>query len=191
MKFYMFSKTFLSLVAITCMTLCNNSNAVIDINIDRNICHISCNGELTTFNSSVEPIDKVNNLIGNYFNIVSITYDNALQKICFELLPVEPSIPCTLTITNINNLIFPSIELEGGGNKFNTTINMSKFRPFIIRNIFPRKVVIRPEDLYYDLNSTLDDNPNNSILDYSSNNSILDYSSDNYILDYSSDNSIN
>ena len=115
----MFLKTLLSLITVTCMTLCNNSNAAVDIDFYKNNeCNILCNGELKTFNGSKESLDEVNNLISNYFTIDSINYDNESSKLQLNLSHLEKNNPCFLIVKNTNRNAFPNISLFGGENKF-------------------------------------------------------------------------
>ncbi len=115
----MFFKTLLSLVTITCTTLCNNSNAAVDIEFYKNNeCKILCNDEMRTFNGSKESLDEVNNLISDYFTIDSINYDNESSKLQLNLSHLEKNNPCFLIVKNTNKNVFPNISFYGGENKF-------------------------------------------------------------------------
>lgn len=123
----MFSKTFLRLMTITCLTLCNNSNAAVDITFYKNNdCEIKCNRECEVFDGSKESLDEVNKLIGNYFKIDSITYDNNSNTINFKCMKLQKDTNCVLILKNNHTVLLHNAETEFSSLPSDLNINDSE-----------------------------------------------------------------
>lgn len=105
----MFSKTFLSLLTVACLTVCNSGNAAVDITFyhDKE-CSISCNGNTRTVDYTTGKFDEVNSIIGNYFNIESINYDTQSNTINFKCTRLEKNTNCILILNNPYTMIYDS-----------------------------------------------------------------------------------